>query len=347
MTTEEYSSHAVLRCSGSVERPETGCRKRWSACPPLSGVTVNQEDTHALCRHGIGVAPMVNASVIGIYISKKSVQAHGATVNGAPPLRRELTHAKVLEFLASRPQCLVVLESCGGTHYWGKEIQQIGQEVRLIAPIYVNSFGKRRKSDARDAATIMEGGVVLPLPLDLRRIPQRSSGGIHLFRPRLRAPVESSLNRLGQRFQSRPETTDGIEPLFGYRVGIRPTNSQGNTSQHVTAARNRTTVPAALVTLGADLNAKNRASRTPLDAVCKNGRVSANRMLVKAGKSHLWKCCLFAYPDQGNNGTGLLLVPWLGSPNIVNSRPVGASRSRGACARIFTALPKREPRGQT
>ena len=99
---------------------------------------------------------MDKISIIGLDISKRSFQVHGATADGLPVLRRKLTRAKVLEFLASQPQCLVVMETCGGAHHWGREIQQLGHEVRLIAPIYVKAFAKRQKSDARDAAAIVE-----------------------------------------------------------------------------------------------------------------------------------------------------------------------------------------------
>ena len=72
-------------------------------------------------------------------------------------LRRKLSRGKVIEFLASLPACLVVMETCGGAHHWGREIQQLGHEVRLIAPVYVKPFVKRRqKSDARDAEAIVE-----------------------------------------------------------------------------------------------------------------------------------------------------------------------------------------------
>ena len=49
---------------------------------------------------------MDNVSIIGIDISKRSFQVHKATADGAPVLRRKLTRAKVLEFLATQPRCL-------------------------------------------------------------------------------------------------------------------------------------------------------------------------------------------------------------------------------------------------
>ena len=99
---------------------------------------------------------MDNVSIIGIDISKSSFQVRGATSSGEPVLRKKLSRGKVLEFLASQPPCLVVMETCGGAHHWGREIQPLGHEVRLIAPIYVKAFAKRHKSDARDAAAIVE-----------------------------------------------------------------------------------------------------------------------------------------------------------------------------------------------
>ena len=44
---------------------------------------------------------MSNVSIMGIDISKRSFQLHGATAEGAPVLRRKLLRGKVLEFLAS------------------------------------------------------------------------------------------------------------------------------------------------------------------------------------------------------------------------------------------------------
>lgn len=62
---------------------------------------------------------MDNVSIIGLDISKRSFQVHGATADGATVLPRKLTRAKVLEFLASQPRCLMVMETCGGVRIIG------------------------------------------------------------------------------------------------------------------------------------------------------------------------------------------------------------------------------------
>ena len=62
----------------------------------------------------------------------------------------------MLDFLASQPRCAVAMEACASAHYWGREIQQLGHEVKLVPPIYVKPFVKRQKNDAADAEAICE-----------------------------------------------------------------------------------------------------------------------------------------------------------------------------------------------
>jgi len=48
------------------------------------------------------------------------------------------------------------MEACGGAHFWGREIEKLGHEVRLIPPAYVKPFVRRQKNDAADAEAICE-----------------------------------------------------------------------------------------------------------------------------------------------------------------------------------------------
>jgi len=51
---------------------------------------------------------------------------------------------------------VVALEACASAHYWGRQIAELGHEVKLIPPIYVKPFVKRQKNDAADAEAIVE-----------------------------------------------------------------------------------------------------------------------------------------------------------------------------------------------
>ena len=88
---------------------------------------------------------MEEISIIGIDLAKNSFQAHGARADGSVAFRKKLSRGKLLSFLASQPRCVVAMEACASAHYWGREIRELGHEVRLVPPIYVKPFVKRHK----------------------------------------------------------------------------------------------------------------------------------------------------------------------------------------------------------
>jgi transposase len=99
---------------------------------------------------------MENATIIGIDLAKRAFQLHGASADGSAAFRRKLTREKVLAFLAGVPKCLVAMEACATSHFWGREIAKLGHEVKLVPPIYVKPYVKRQKNDAADAEAIAE-----------------------------------------------------------------------------------------------------------------------------------------------------------------------------------------------
>ena len=61
--------------------------------------------------------------------------------------RKRLTRAKLLEFFAAQPPCVVALEACGGSPHRAREIGALGHTVRLIPPAYV----KRKRQPSHTA----------------------------------------------------------------------------------------------------------------------------------------------------------------------------------------------------
>jgi transposase len=99
---------------------------------------------------------VAEASTIGLDIAKRVFQAHGADASGRVAFRKRLTRAKLLEFFASQPPCVVAMEACAGAHHWAREIGRLGHTVRLIPPAYVKPFVRRQKNDMADAEAIRE-----------------------------------------------------------------------------------------------------------------------------------------------------------------------------------------------
>ena len=93
---------------------------------------------------------------VGLDLAKNVFQVHGADAAGRAVLRKKLRRDQVLAFFGQLPACVVAMEACGGAHFWGREIGNIGHEVRLIPPAYVKPFVKRQKNDMADAEAICE-----------------------------------------------------------------------------------------------------------------------------------------------------------------------------------------------
>jgi transposase len=92
----------------------------------------------------------------GLDIAKQVFQVHGIDERGKPQVRRRLARAKVLEFFAQLPSCLIGIEACSSSHYWGRELTRLGHTVRLMAAQFVVPYRKRGKNDANDAEAICE-----------------------------------------------------------------------------------------------------------------------------------------------------------------------------------------------
>jgi transposase len=54
--------------------------------------------------------------------------------------------------------CYGGLRQCAPAHEWGRSIQGLDHEVRLIPPSYVKPYVKRQKNDTADAEAIAEAG---------------------------------------------------------------------------------------------------------------------------------------------------------------------------------------------
>ena len=74
---------------------------------------------------------------VGLDVAKHEFQVHGVNEHGIAKVRRTLARAKVLEFFANAPPCVVGIEACGSAHYWGRELTKLGHTVRLMAAQFV------------------------------------------------------------------------------------------------------------------------------------------------------------------------------------------------------------------
>jgi transposase len=126
---------------------------------------------------------MGEVSTVGLDIAKSVFQVHGVDADGAVVMRKRIGRAKLLEFFAALPPCVVGIEACPSAHHWSRKLRALGHTVRLMPPSYVKAYLKRSKNDANDAAAICEA-VTRP---SMRFVPiktEQQQSGLMLHRSR-------------------------------------------------------------------------------------------------------------------------------------------------------------------
>jgi transposase len=93
----------------------------------------------------------MNITRVGLDIAKQVFQVHGVDEYGKVRARKQLARAKVLEFFVQLPPCLIGIEACASSHYWGRELSKLGHTVKLMAAQFAYLRVVDKKADAKSA----------------------------------------------------------------------------------------------------------------------------------------------------------------------------------------------------
>ncbi|MGF6483014.1 transposase [Paraburkholderia youngii] len=86
--------------------------------------------------HGKGTFIM-NIAKVGLDLAKNVLQVHAVDSQGHIVVRKQLRRTDVLRYFATLEPCVIGMEACGSSHYWGHELAKLGHTVRLVAPQFV------------------------------------------------------------------------------------------------------------------------------------------------------------------------------------------------------------------
>jgi transposase len=160
---------------------------------------------------------MQTVSTIGLDIAKSVFQIHGVDANGVVVILRQLKRRYVLAFFEKLAPCLVGIEACASSHYWSRELQALGHNVRLMPPAYVKPYVKRQKNDMADAEAICEAVTTA----NMRFVP-RDLGVSNIAPQRVHAPAFTILATLRPVSRSpRNASARSASVRHGARVALR------------------------------------------------------------------------------------------------------------------------------
>lgn len=96
----------------------------------------------------------MNATTYGLDIAKNVFQVHWVDPDTGEIHRKKLSRSKVSPFFALRQPGRIVMEACGGAHFWARTLRALGHQVELLPAIEVRKKVSGNKDDAADARAI-------------------------------------------------------------------------------------------------------------------------------------------------------------------------------------------------
>lgn len=140
---------------------------------------------------------MSQRTTIAVDLSKSVFQVASSREPGRVDSHRRLNRSRMMEFFAQQPPALVLMEACGTSHYWGRQLRALGHEVMLLPAQHVRRYRLGNKTDRADAEAMLEAyrrGSLRPVPV--KSVEQQAIGALHSLRAGWMSTRVARLNAL-------------------------------------------------------------------------------------------------------------------------------------------------------
>lgn len=137
----------------------------------------------------------MNATTIGIDLAKNCFQLAVADERYRVQRRERFTRKRFVQFMGNHPKSVVLMEACGSANHWGRELTAMGHEVKLLPAQYVRAYVKRNKTDAVDAAALIEASRSEEIkPVPIKTIDQQGMLQLHRVREQYKRTRNARMN---------------------------------------------------------------------------------------------------------------------------------------------------------
>jgi transposase len=152
-------------------------------------------------------------TVFAIDLAKSVFQLAVSHHPGRVSQQRRLTRSQLLRFMGKQSPSTVLMEACGSAHHWGRELERLGHQVRLLPVSHVVRYRQGNKTDPADAEALLEAGRnerIRAVPV--KSIDQQGLTALHRVRSRWLATRTARIN-----------TVRGILREFGLIIPVGAT----------------------------------------------------------------------------------------------------------------------------
>ena len=136
----------------------------------------------------------MDATTVAVDLAKDVIEV---AVAGAGRRHERLGRTGFKRFLAQQPASRIVMESCGGAHYWARKAQANGHAVTILPALYVKAYRRRNKTDRADCLALLEAAKNPEIrPVAVKTQLQQAVQGLHRLRSRWVSTRTSRINTL-------------------------------------------------------------------------------------------------------------------------------------------------------
>lgn len=158
----------------------------------------------------------MNTTTVAVDLAKSVFQLAVADDNWRVTEQHRLTRSQFEKWFANRNATLVIMEACGSAHHWGRWLNSLGIDVKLLPAAYIRAYVKRNKTDAADACALLEAARCADItPVRVKSVEQQALQGLHRTRSLWMGTRTSRINALRGFCREF-----GIVISVGSRVGI-------------------------------------------------------------------------------------------------------------------------------
>jgi len=140
---------------------------------------------------------MSKITLIGIDTAKQVFHMTGIDQHGKYIWRKKVARRRFVSTLAQLEPCKVVMEACGASHHWARQIRACGHDARLIAAQHVKPFRRGQKNDYRDAEAVISAALSPGIHfVGIKTTAQQAEQALHRVRSRLLSHRNAAANEL-------------------------------------------------------------------------------------------------------------------------------------------------------